>query len=90
MQKIEKIIIKDGKEEKEYSVLVTFDILEKNNSYVLYTDYSKDDVGNLKIYSAIYDKEGRLKPVIEKDEIKIIDDYIRQLEADLKSGIKFS
>ena len=90
MQKSGKIIIKDGKEEKEYSILVTFDILEKNNSYVLYTDYSKDDVGNLKIYSAIYDKEGRLKPVIEKDEIKIIDDYIRQLEADLKSGIKFS
>ena len=90
MQNNEKIIIKNGKEEKEYSILVTFDILEKNNSYVLYTDYSKDDVGNLKIYSAIYDKEGRLKPVIEKDEIKIIDDYIRQLEADLKSGIKFS
>lgn len=89
MQKIEKIIIKDGKEEKEYSVLVTFDILEKNNSYVLYTDYSKDDAGNLKIYSAIYDEEGRLKPVIEKDEIKIIDDYIKQLESDLKSGIKF-
>lgn len=89
MQKSGKIIIKDGKEEKEYSILVTFDISEKNKSYVLYTDYSKDDKGNLKIYSSSYNQEGRLRPVLEKDEMEIIEDYIKKIEDDLKSGIKF-
>ena len=84
-----KIIVNDGNEEKEYAILVTFDIREKNKSYVLYTDYSKDEIGNLKIFSAIYNEEGKLKPVIESDEIEIIDDYIKKLEDDFKLGIKF-
>ena len=41
------------------------------------------------IYMKAYNEEGKLKPVIESDEIEIIDDYIKKLEDDFKSGIKF-
>lgn len=86
-----KIILKnEHEEEKEYAILVTFDITEKNKSYVLYTDYSKDDENNLKIFSAIYDKNWNLEPVTEKDEIEIIEKYIKDLEKDFRDGIKLT
>ena len=84
-----KIIIENGNEKKEYSILVKFDIVKKNKSVVLYTDYSVDNENNLRIFSATYDNEGKLKPVVEKDELEIIDDYIKKLENDIKSGMKF-
>lgn len=87
MYKEGKIILKNEQEEKEYYILVTFDILKKNKSYVLYTDYSKDSNNNLKVFSAIYDEDWNLKPVIEKEEIEIIENYIKGLEKDLKENI---
>jgi len=88
MKKDDKLILKnENNEEKEFAILVTFDIKEK--SYVLYTDYSKDENENINIFSAIYDEDWNIKPVEGKDEIKIIDKYIKDLEEDLKSGMKF-
>lgn len=88
MYKEGKIILKNEQgREKEYYILVTFDILKKNKSYVLYTDYSKDNNNNLKVFSAIYDEDWNLKPVIEKEEIEIIEDYIKGIEKDLKENI---
>lgn len=90
----EKLIVKnDEGEEKEYDIVVTFDIKEKNKSYVLFTDYSKTDDGCLKIHSAIYDKTGEdksLKEVTEPDEVQFIEEYIKGLEEELKSGIKLA
>ena len=87
-----KLIIKNEKgEEKEFSILVTFDIEQRNKSYVLYTDYSHTEDGNLKVYASTYDKYDEndiLGKVTEKDEIELIDNYLKELEEDLKSGIK--
>ena len=35
------LIPDENGEEKEYAILLTFDIESKNKSYVLYTDYTK-------------------------------------------------
>lgn len=84
-----KFIIKDkNNEEKEFFVLATFEIANKN--YVIYTDYSKNDNNDINIFSATYDEKWKLAPVVEKDKLDIIDEYIKGLEQDIKQGIKFA
>ena len=62
----------------------------KNKSYVLYTDYTKDEDENLKIFASIYDEEWNLSPLEDSDEIEFINNYIKNLEEDIKSGIEFA
>ena len=76
--------------EKEYAILLTFDIETKNKSYVLYTDYTKDEEENLKIFASVYDEEWNLSPLTDSDEIEFINNYIKELEEDIKSGIDFA
>ena len=83
------LIPTENGEEKEYAILLTFDIESKNKSYVLYTDYTKDENNNLKIFASIYDKEWNLSPLTDSDEIEFINNYIMELEEDIKSGIDF-
>lgn len=84
------LIPDENGEEKEYSILLTFDIESKNKSYVLYTDYAKDEDENLKIFASIYDEEWNLSPLEDSDEIEFINNYIKNLEEDIKSGIEFA
>ena len=75
-----KIVIKNDKgEELVCDVLFTFDSDETNKSYIAYTDNSKDESGNTKVYASTYDKEGEdlsLKPLITEKEWKIIDNIL--------------
>ena len=84
------LIPDDNGEEKEYAILLTFDIEAKNKSYVLYTDYTKDAKDNLKIFASIYDEEWNLSPLEDSDEIEFINNYIKELELDIRDGISFS
>ena len=94
MERDGKLFIKNSNgEEKEYSILVTFDIEQKNKSYMIYTDYSVDENNKLKVYAGIYNPYDELKeldPVVEKDEIDVIERYLVSLAEDLKSGIKLA
>ena len=86
-------VVNEKDEEKEYSILVTFDIESKNKSYVLFTDYSKTDDGNLSLYCKSYDKTGEdnaLGNITDQEELDIINRYVKKLEASLKSGIKLA
>ena len=40
--------------ETVYDVLFTFDNEETNKSYIVYTDNSLDDKGNVQVYASIY------------------------------------
>lgn len=75
-----KIVIKNDKgEELVCDVLFTFDSDETNKSYIAYTDNSKDEKGNTKVYASTYDKEGEdlsLKPLTTEKEWKIIDNIL--------------
>ncbi len=75
--------------EKEYAILVTFDIEIKNKSYVLYTDYSKDENQDMRVFAASYDKDWNLSPLVDSDEIEYVNEYIEYLDADIKLGINF-
>lgn len=51
-----KIIITDSNgKTQECDVLFTFDSDETKKSYIVYTDNTKDELGNIKVYANTYD-----------------------------------
>jgi len=77
LDKSGKIIIKNDKsEEIECDVLFTFDNNDTNKSYIIYTDNTKDDLGNIKVYANTYnedDEEGILGNIETEEEWNIIE-----------------
>ena len=77
LDKSGKIIIKNDKgEEIECDVLFTFDNNETNKSYIVYTDNTKDELGNIKVYANTYnedDEEGILGNIETEEEWNIIE-----------------
>ncbi len=61
---------------KKYSILFKFDDLDSNEHYIVYTDYSRDEDGNVDVKARQYTIEnGKLNlNMIEYQEVK---DYIR-------------
>jgi len=55
-----KFVIKnDEGKEMECDVLFTFDSEENKKSYIVFTDNTLDDNGNIKVYANTYDPEGK-------------------------------
>lgn len=77
LDKSGKIIIKNDKgEEIECDVLFTFDNNDTNKSYIVYTDNTKDELGNIKVYANTYnedDEEGTLGNIETEEEWNIIE-----------------
>lgn len=74
----------------EYEVLLTFESNETNKNYMLYTDNTVDEEGNVKVYASIYepnadgsiDPNTTLKPVESDSEWKIIETILDELQKD--------
>ena len=74
----------------EYEVLLTFESNETNKNYMLYTDNTVDEEGNIKVYASIYepkedgtiDENTTLKPVETDNEWKIIETILEELQKD--------
>ena len=77
LDKSGKIIIKNELgEEIECDVLFTFDNNDTNKSYIVYTDNTKDELGNIKVYANTYnedDDEGVLGNIETDEEWNIIE-----------------
>ncbi len=75
-----KIVIRNDKgEELVCDVLFTFDSDETGKSYIAYTDNTKDEKGNIKVYANTYDKTGedlKLSQLTTDKEWKIIDNIL--------------
>ena len=68
------IAVEDGLE-KEYSVIMTFDSDKTNKSYIIYTDGSKDSLGNLEEKVSSYNiKEDKyiLNPIEDEEEWNLV------------------
>ena len=77
-----KIKDENGKE-VECEVLFTFDSDETKKSYMVYTDYKKDEAGNTKVYASIYDpKEDDpvLQPIETEKEWEIVSTILKQVQ----------
>ena len=76
----EKITITNDKgEQKEFDIVFTFVSENTNKKYVTYTDYSKDENGNIKCLSSMYGDNNELLPVTTEAELKIIDEMLKTL-----------
>jgi len=81
-----KVIDETGKE-IECEAWFSFESAETNRSYLVYTDNSEDEEGNIRVYGAIYQpdkKEGVLEPIESDEEFafveKALEKWYKQLE----------
>ena len=82
-----KITNSDGVE-VEYEVLFTFDSDETNKSYIVYTDDSKDENGNTRVFASTYissNNTTQLMPIETDKEWKIIDTILKELQSEAKT-----
>lgn len=81
------MINEEGKEVK-YDVLFTFQSDETNKDYIVYTDNSKDEEGNIQVYASIYhpeDENTKLEPIETEKEWKIIDTILKTIQEEIKN-----
>lgn len=78
------ILIDDHNQDVICDILFTFDSDKTGKSYIVYTDSTRDEEGNTKVYASIYDPSGinnRLFPIEteqEWDQISIVLDTIQE------------
>lgn len=75
-----KLKITDDKGESiDCDILFTFDSDETHKSYVAYTDNTKDEKGNVRVYANTYDPTGKdlsLQPLTSEKEWKVIENIL--------------
>ena len=83
-------IINDNGEEIMCDVLFTFDSDETKKSYIVYTDNSKDEQGNVQVFASIYDpkqEDQKLEPITTEQEWKVIETILNTLQEEIKKKI---
>ena len=84
-----KVTNSDG-EQIVCDILFTFDSEETGKSYIVYTDNSKDDKGNIQVYASIYDPNAenqKLEPITTEAEWKVIETILNTLQEEIKNKI---
>lgn len=80
--------VKDSEgKDVECEVLFTFESEETNKNYMVYTDNTTDEEGNIKVYAAIYkEEEGNqiLEPIETDKEWKIIETILEEIQQQAK------
>ena len=73
--------------ETVYDVLFTFDNEETSKSYIVYTDNSLDEFGNVQVYASVYYKgtdSTKLDPIQTDKEWKIIEKILETIQEEIK------
>ena len=76
----------DEGKEVECEVLFTFDSEETKKSYIVFTDNTIDEAGNVKVYANTYDPEGKnndLGVIESKEEWDIIEKLLTSLQDEM-------
>ena len=84
-------VINDKGEEVVCDVLFTFDSDETKKSYVVYTDNSKDESGNIQVFASTYNPDEEnitaLGPVETEKEWKIIETILDTIQEQVKKDL---
>ena len=92
MEKDGKLVIKNDKGEiLEFYVLFTFDSDETGKSYIAYTDNTKDEKGNIKVYANIYDPNGeslKLEPITTEKEWQAINNILVSVQEKVREVVE--
>ena len=76
-------VMDDNGKEVVCEVLFTFDSEETKKSYIVYTDNTTDEKGNVKVYASVYKKESEsteLLPIETEREWKIIETILESIQ----------
>ena len=69
--------------------LFTFESEETKKQYVVYTDNSKDEEGNIRVFASIYkinDNGGELLPIKTDKEWKVIETILETIQEESKKN----
>lgn len=75
--------------EKECEILFTFESEETKKSYMVYTDNTVDETGNIRVYASVgnLDTEANeLLPIETEAEWKIIETILQEIQAEVKQN----
>ena len=81
------VVINDEGKEIECEVLFTFESEETKKNYIVYTDNTVDEIGNIKVYASIFDPNNentKLEPIETEKEWKIIENILETLQEEAK------
>lgn len=81
-------LIDEKGNEVEYDVLFTFESEETNKNYIVYTNNTKDETGNIEVYASIYDPEdpnSKLEAIQTEKEWKVIETILETLQEEIKN-----
>lgn len=90
MKKNTFVMIDEEGKETEYDVLFTFDSDETKKSYIVYTDNTKDETGNIQVYASIYDPEDltkKFEAITTDKEWKVIETILGTLQEEVKKTV---
>ncbi len=89
MEKQKFIILDKDKNKVECEPLFTFESEETKKNYVVYTDNTYDEAGNVRVFASIYnmtDKGGELLPIKTDKEWKIIETILETIQDETKKS----
>lgn len=72
-----------------YDVLFTFDCNENGKKYIVYTDNSRDEEGNIQVFASTHQREGgryRLMPLTTEKEWRRIEIILEELKAEVEDN----
>ena len=75
------------KEEKLFVIFYSHLILKTNKSYIVYTDNTRDEAGNIQVFASIYDpkqENPKLDPIETEQEWKIIETILNTLQEEIR------
>lgn len=76
-------VMDENGKEVTCEVLFTFDSEETNKSYMVYTDNTTDEEGNVRVYASIFDptaENTELKPIETEREWKIVETILESIQ----------
>ena len=79
-------MIDENGNEVIYDVLFTFESEETNKNYIVYTDNTKDESGNIEVYASIYDPtnpQSKLEAIETEKEWKVIETILETLQEEV-------
>ena len=83
-----KVLDQEGKE-IEFEILFTFESDETKKNYMVYTDNTKDENGNVRVYASVFKPDAEpleLLPVETEREWKIIETILESIEEETKKN----
>lgn len=83
------VVLDENGKEVTCEVLFTFDSEETNKSYMVYTDNTTDDAGNIKVYASIFDPKAEnteLIPIETDREWKIVETILESIQEENDSN----